>query len=69
MLRGVADRDLGAQARGRITYGLLSAPRRAPRSSTRCADGAPAIFVGEDQEYVDKICRLPTGLPALRLSW
>ncbi len=57
--------DLGAQTLGAITYGIY------PTASTaeveyQMRDGGAAIFVAENQEYVDKILPYVDALPALR---
>jgi long-chain acyl-CoA synthetase len=57
--------DLGAQAAGAITYGIY------PTASVsevehQMRDGGAAVFVAEDQEYVDKILQIADRLPALR---
>jgi long-chain acyl-CoA synthetase len=58
--------DLAAQAAGAITYGIY------PTASVseveyQMADGGAAIFVAENQEYVDKILPIADRLP--RLEW
>ncbi len=57
--------DMAAQADGGITYGIY------PTSSVseleyQMRDGGAAIFVAEDQEYVDKILPIADDLPDLR---
>jgi long-chain acyl-CoA synthetase len=57
--------DMGAQALGAIVYGIY------PTASLdeliyQMADGGAAVFVAEDQEYVDKILAVVDRLPALR---
>jgi long-chain acyl-CoA synthetase len=57
--------DLAAQALGAITYGVY------PTASTseveyQLRDGGAAIFVAQDQEYVDRILPFADRLPTLR---
>jgi long-chain acyl-CoA synthetase len=57
--------DLAAQALGAITYGIY------PTASVsevehQMRDGGAAVFIAEDQEYVDKILAVADRLPALR---
>ena len=57
--------DLGAQSLGAIVYGIY------PTASTeeleyQMIDGGAAIFVAEDQEYVDRILPIADRLPNLR---
>ena len=57
--------DLAAQALGAITYGIY------PTASVSevdhvMRDGGAAIFIAEDQEYVDKILAVVDRLPQLR---
>jgi long-chain acyl-CoA synthetase len=57
--------DLGAQSLGAIVYGIY------PTASTaeleyQMNDGGAAIFVAEDQEYVDRILQVADRLPNLR---
>jgi long-chain acyl-CoA synthetase len=57
--------DLGAQSLGAIVYGIY------PTASTaeleyQMNDGGAAIFVAEDQEYVDRILQVADHLPNLR---
>ncbi|GIX46135.1 MAG: long-chain-fatty-acid--CoA ligase [Candidatus Tectimicrobiota bacterium] len=57
--------DLAAQALGAITYGIY--PTASPAElAYQLRDGGAAIFVAEDQEYVDKVWPLLGQLPALR---
>lgn len=57
--------DLGAQALGAISYGIY--PTAAPAEvEYQMRDGGAAIFVAENQEYVDKILPYADTLPALR---
>jgi long-chain acyl-CoA synthetase len=57
--------DLAAQALGAITYGVYPTASVA-EVEYQMADGGAAIFVAEDQEYVDKILPIADRLPALR---
>ena len=57
--------DLGAQAAGAITYGIYPTASAA-ELEYQMRDGGAAIFVAEDQEYVDKIMPLLERLPQLR---
>jgi len=57
--------DLGAQAAGGITYGLYPTASSA-EIEYQMRDGGAAIFVAEDQEYVDKILPIAGRLPGLR---
>jgi long-chain acyl-CoA synthetase len=57
--------DLGAQAAGGITYGLYPTASSA-EVEYQMRDGGAAIFVAEDQEYVDKILSIADRLPGLR---
>src|SRR5438309_12115605 len=57
--------DLGAQAAGGITYGLYPTASSA-EVEYQMRDGSAAIFVAEDQEYVDKILPIAGRLPGLR---
>ena len=57
--------DLGAQSLGAIVYGIY------PTASTeeleyQMIDGGAAVFVAEDQEYVDRILPIADRLPNLR---
>jgi long-chain acyl-CoA synthetase len=57
--------DLGAQAAGAITYGIY--PTSSPDElEYQLRDGGAAIFVAENQEYVDKLLPLRERLPTLR---
>jgi len=57
--------DLAAQALGAIVYGIY--PTAAPDEvAYQMKDGGAAIFIAEDQEYVDKILPLADRLPELR---
>ena len=57
--------DLGAQAAGAVTYGIYPTAS-ASEVEYQMKDGGAAVFVAEDQEYVDKILPLLERLPALR---
>jgi long-chain acyl-CoA synthetase len=57
--------DLGAQAAGAITYGLYPTASAA-EVEYQMRDGGAAVFVAEDQEYVDRILQVAERLPALR---
>jgi long-chain acyl-CoA synthetase len=57
--------DLGAQAAGAITYGIYPTAS-AQELAYQMRDGGAAIFIAEDQEYVDKVLPLADSLPALR---
>jgi len=57
--------DLGAQALGAISYGIYPTASAA-EVEYQMRDGGAAIFVAENQEYVDKILPYADGLPALR---
>jgi len=57
--------DLGAQAAGAITYGIYPTAS-AQELAYQMRDGGAAVFVAENQEYVDKILPLADALPALR---
>ena len=57
--------DLGAQSLGAIVYGIY------PTASTaeleyQMNDGGAAVFIAEDQEYVDRILQVADRLPKLR---
>ncbi len=57
--------DLGAQAAGAITYGIY--PTASPAEMEyQLRDGGAAVFVAQDQEYVDKLLPLLERLPGLR---
>ena len=53
--------DLAAQALGAVTYGIYPTASAA-EVEYQMRDGGAAIFVAEDQEYVDRI--LPLARPA-----
>jgi long-chain acyl-CoA synthetase len=57
--------DLAAQAAGAITYGIYPTASSA-ELEYQMLDGGAAIFVAENQEYVDKLLPLVERLPALR---
>jgi len=57
--------DLGAQALGAISYGIYPTAS-ATEVEYQMRDGGAAIFVAENQEYVDKILPYADALPALR---
>lgn len=57
--------DLGAQAAGAITYGIYPTSS-ATELEYQLRDGGAAIFVAENQEYVDKVLPLLDRLPELR---
>ncbi len=57
--------DLGAQALGAITYGIYPTAS-ATEVEYQMRDGGAAIFIAENQEYVDKILPHAEALPALR---
>jgi len=57
--------DLGAQAAGAITYGIYPTASAA-ELAYQMRDGGAAIFIAEDQEYVDKILPIADTLPGLR---
>src|SRR3990172_7494389 len=59
--------DLGAQAAGAITYGIYPTASAA-ELEYQMRDGGAAVFVAENQEYVDKILPLAERLPGLRSS-
>jgi long-chain acyl-CoA synthetase len=57
--------DLGAQALGAVTYGIYPTASAA-EVEYQMRDGGAAIFVAENQEYVDKILPYADQLPELR---
>jgi long-chain acyl-CoA synthetase len=57
--------DLAAQALGAITYGIYPTASVAELDHVM-RDGGAAIFVAEDQEYVDRILQIADRLPELR---
>ncbi|MCZ7566391.1 MAG: AMP-binding protein [Burkholderiales bacterium] len=57
--------DLGAQALGAITYGIYPTASAA-EVEYQMRDGGAAIFVAENQEYIDKILPYADALPQLR---
>jgi long-chain acyl-CoA synthetase len=57
--------DLAAQSLGAIVYGIY--PTAAPAEvEYQMRDGGAALFIAEDQEYVDRILPIADGLPDLR---
>jgi long-chain acyl-CoA synthetase len=57
--------DLAAQSLGAVVYGIY--PTAAPAEvEYQMRDGGAAIFIAEDQEYVDKLLPLIDRLPGLR---
>jgi long-chain acyl-CoA synthetase len=57
--------DLAAQSLGAITYGIYPTASQAELEH-QMRDGGAAIFIAEDQEYVDKLLPLADGLAGLR---
>lgn len=57
--------DLAAQSLGAIVYGIYPTASVA-ELEYQMRDGGAAIFIAEDQEYVDKILPIADKLPALR---
>ena len=57
--------DLAAQALGAITYGIYPTASLA-EVEHQMRDGGAAVFIAEDQEYVDKILPIVDRLPDLR---
>jgi long-chain acyl-CoA synthetase len=57
--------DLAAQALGAITYGIYPTAS-ASEVEYQLRDGGAAVFVAEDQEYVDRILPFADRLPGLR---
>lgn len=57
--------DLGAQAAGAVTYGIYPTASAA-ELEYQMTDGGAAVFVAENQEYVDKLLPMAERLPALR---
>ncbi len=57
--------DLAAQALGAVTYGLYPTAS-ASEVEYQLRDGGAAVFVAEDQEYVDRILPFADRLPDLR---
>ena len=57
--------DLAAQSLGAIVYGIYPTASAA-EVEYQMRDGGAAIFIAEDQEYVDKIMPLIDRLPDLR---
>jgi long-chain acyl-CoA synthetase len=57
--------DLAAQALGAVTYGVYPTAS-APELEYQMRNGGAAIFVAENQEYVDRLLPLLDRLPAMR---
>ena len=57
--------DLAAQSLGAIVYGIYPTAS-AEEVEYQMQDGGAALFVAEDQEYVDKILPFIDRLPQLR---
>ena len=57
--------DLAAQSLGAISYGIYPTASQA-EVDYQMRDGGAAIFIAEDQEYVDRILPLADSLPDLR---
>jgi long-chain acyl-CoA synthetase len=57
--------DLGAQALGAITYGIYPTASGS-EVEFQLRDGGAAVFIAQDQEYVDKILPFVDRLPDLR---
>jgi long-chain acyl-CoA synthetase len=57
--------DLAAQALGAITYGIYPTASGS-EVEFQLRDGGAAVFIAQDQEYVDKILPFADRLPALR---
>jgi long-chain acyl-CoA synthetase len=57
--------DLAAQSLGAITYGIYPTASAA-EVEYQMHDGGAAVFIAEDQEYVDKILPIADRLPDLR---
>jgi len=57
--------DLGSQAAGAISYGIYPTAS-ASEVEYQMKDGGAAIFIAENQEYVDKILPYADTLPGLR---
>jgi long-chain acyl-CoA synthetase len=57
--------DLAAQALGAVTYGIYPTAS-ASEVEYQLRDGGAAVFVAEDQEYVDRILAFADRLPLLR---
>src|SRR4249920_1187700 len=57
--------DLAAQALGAVTYGIYPTAS-ASEVEYQLRDGGAAVFVAEDQEYVDRILAFADRLPDLR---
>ncbi len=59
--------DLAAQSLGAIVYGIYPTAS-ASEVEYQMRDGGAAVFIAEDQEYVDKILPIVDELPALALD-
>ena len=59
--------DLGSQAAGAISYGIYPTAS-ATEVEYQMKDGGAAIFVAENQEYVDKILPYADTLPGPALD-
>jgi len=57
--------DLAAQSLGAISYGIYPTASQA-EVDYQMRDGGAAIFIAEDQEYVDRVLPLADSLPDLR---
>jgi long-chain acyl-CoA synthetase len=57
--------DLAAQSLGAIVYGIYPTASAA-EVEYQMRDGAAAIFIAEDQEYIDRILPIADSLPDLR---
>ena len=57
--------DLAAQALGAVTYGIYPTAA-ASEVEYQLRDGGAAVFVAEDQEYVDRVLPFADRLPLLR---
>ena len=60
--------DLAAQSLGAIVYGIYPTAAAA-EIAYQMRDGGAAIFIAEDQEYVDKILPIADQLPDFAPSW
>jgi len=60
--------DLGAQAAGAITYGIYPTASAA-ELAYQMRDGGAAVFIAENQEYVDRSCRSRTRCRRCAGSW
>src|SRR5204862_1655316 len=57
--------DLAAQSLGAIVYGIYPTAS-ASETEYQMRDGGAAIFIAEDQEYVDRLLAFADRLPDLR---